>query len=157
MNQKFAEIVAEELEDDDTVWINDYQLLLLPQMIRIMSPNSTIGFFLHIPFPSYESFRRLPWRRELLNGMLGSDFLGFHTYDDMRHFLSSVNRLAGLGNSNGTIKVKNRLVKADALPMGIDYEKYAVSAQGAETLARDARYRKSIGNCLLYTSDAADE
>ena len=152
VNQKFAEIVSEELEDDDTVWINDYQLLLLPQLIRAISPNATIGFFLHIPFPSYESFRLLPWRRELLNGMLGADFLGFHTYDDMRHFLSSVNRLAGLGNSNGTIKVKNRLIKADALPMGIDYEKYAASAQDPETLAREARYRESIGTVKLILS-----
>ena len=152
VNQKFAEIVSKELEDDDTVWINDYQLLLLPQLIRAISPNATIGFFLHIPFPSYESFRLLPWRRELLNGMLGADFLGFHTYDDMRHFLSSVNRLAGLGNSNGTIKVKNRLIKADALPMGIDYEKYAASAQDPETLAREARYRKSIGTVKLILS-----
>ena len=152
VNQKFAEILSEELEDDDTMWIHDYQLLLLPQLIRAINPNATIGFFLHIPFPSYESFRLLPWRRELLNGMLGSDFLGFHTYDDMRHFLSSVNRLAGLGNSNGTIKVKNRLIKADALPMGIDYEKYVASAQDAETLARDARYRESIGNVKLILS-----
>ena len=152
VNQKFAEIVSKELEDDDTVWINDYQLLLLPQLIRAISPNATIGFFLHIPFPSYESFRLLPWRRELLNGMLGADFLGFHTYDDMRHFLSSVNRLAGLGNSNGTIKVKNRLIKADALPMGIDYEKYAASAQDPETLAREARYRESIGTVKLILS-----
>jgi trehalose 6-phosphate synthase/phosphatase len=152
VNQKFAEIVSEELEEDDTVWIHDYQLLLLPQLIRAISPNATIGFFLHIPFPSYESFRLLPWRRQLLNGMLGADFLGFHTYDDMRHFLSSVNRLAGLGNSNGTIKVKNRLIKADALPMGIDYEKYAASAQDPETLAREARYRESIGTVKLILS-----
>lgn len=152
VNKKFAEILSEELEDDDTVWIHDYQLLLLPQLIRAISPNATIGFFLHIPFPSYESFRLLPWRRELLNGLLGADFLGFHTYDDMRHFLSSVNRLAGLGNSNGTIKVKNRLIKADALPMGIDYEKYATSAQDPETLAREARYRKSIGTVKLILS-----
>ena len=152
VNQKFAEILSEELEDDDTVWIHDYQLLLLPQLIRAINPNATIGFFLHIPFPSYESFRLLPWRRALLNGMLGADFLGFHTYDDMRHFLSSVNRLAGLGNSNGTIKVKNRLIKADALPMGIDYEKYAASAQDPETLAREARYRKSIGTVKLILS-----
>ena len=152
VNKKFAESLSEELEEDDTVWIHDYQLLLLPQLIRAISPNATIGFFLHIPFPSYESFRLLPWRRELLNGLLGADFLGFHTYDDMRHFLSSVNRLAGLGNSNGTIKVKNRLIKADALPMGIDYEKYATSAQDPETLAREARYRKSIGTVKLILS-----
>jgi trehalose 6-phosphate synthase/phosphatase len=152
VNQKFAEIVSEELEEDDTVWIHDYQLLLLPQLIREISPHATIGFFLHIPFPSYESFRLLPWRRELLNGMLGADFLGFHTYDDMRHFLSSVNRLAGLGNSNGTIKVKNRIIKADALPMGIDYEKYAASAEDPETLAREARYRESLGTVKLILS-----
>ena len=152
VNQKFAEIISDELEEDDTVWIHDYQLLLLPQLIRAISPNATIGFFLHIPFPSYESFRLLPWRRQLLNGMLGADFLGFHTYDDMRHFLSSVNRLAGLGNSNGTIKVNNRLIKADALPMGIDYEKYAASAQDPETLAREARYRESIGTVKLILS-----
>lgn len=152
VNQKFSELVCDELEDGDTVWIHDYQLLLVPEMIREKKPNATIGFFLHIPFPSYESFRLLPWRRELLNGMLGSDFLGFHTYDDMRHFLSSVSRLAGLGNSNGTIKVKNRLVKADALPMGIDYDKYAASASAQETLIREARYRKSIGSIKLILS-----
>ena len=84
--------------------------------------------------------------------MIGSDFLGFHTYDDMRHFLSSVNRLAGLGNSNGAIKVKNRLVKADALPMGIDYEKYANSAQDPKTLAKEARYREFIGDVRLILS-----
>lgn len=152
VNKKFAKEVEAVAEDGDTLWIHDYQLLLLPQLIREKMPNSTIGFFLHIPFPSYESFRLLPWRRELLNGMLGSDFLGFHTYDDMRHFLSSVNRLAGLGNDNGKITVGNRIVKADSLPMGIDYDKYALSAASPDTLEREVRYRTSIGEAKIMLS-----
>jgi trehalose 6-phosphate synthase/phosphatase len=157
VNKKFAEEVLAVSEDGDTIWVHDYQLLLLPQLIREKRPNSTIGFFLHIPFPSYESFRLLPWRRELLNGMLGSDFLGFHTYDDMRHFLSSVNRLAGLGNDNGRITVNNRQVMADALPMGIDYDKYAETAALEETMEREARYRKSIGDAkIILTIDRLD-
>ncbi len=157
VNKKFAKELDNVIEDGDTIWVHDYQLLLLPQMIRENNPKSTIGFFLHIPFPSYESFRLLPWRRELLNGMLGSDFLGFHTYDDMRHFLSSVNRLAGLGNENGKITVENRLVMVDALPMGIDYDKYAESAAAPETLAREVRYRTSIGDVqMILTIDRLD-
>lgn len=152
VNRKFAKEIAEVLEPDDTIWVHDYQLLLLPQMLRQLAPSASIGFFLHIPFPSYESFRLLPWRRELLNGMLGADFLGFHTYDDMRHFLSSVNRLAGLGNSNGQINVDNRKVMVDALPMGIDYEKYALTAAAPETLAREVRYRTSLGDQKLILS-----
>lgn len=152
VNRKFAKAIEEVLEPEDTIWVHDYQLLLLPQLLRQMAPKASIGFFLHIPFPSYESFRLLPWRRELLNGMLGADFLGFHTYDDMRHFLSSVNRLAGLGNSNGQIDVDNRKIMVDALPMGIDYEKYANAAASPETLAREVRYRTSIGDQKLILS-----
>lgn len=152
VNKKFAKAIAEVLDPEDTIWVHDYQLLLLPQLIREFAPKASIGFFLHIPFPSYESFRLLPWRRELLEGMLGADFLGFHTYDDMRHFLSSVNRLAGLGNSNGQINVDNRKVMVDALPMGIDYDKYAQSAASPETLEREMRYRSSIGAQKLILS-----
>lgn len=152
VNKKFAQELEEVMDDGDTIWIHDYQLLLLPELIRETHPNSSIGFFLHIPFPSYESFRLLPWRRELLNGMLGADFIGFHTYDDMRHFLSSVNRLAGIGNTNGHMNVGNRLVMADALPMGIDYDRYAASAADPDTLAREVRYRTSLGNVKLVLS-----
>lgn len=152
VNRKFAQEVLSVAEEEDTIWIHDYQLLLLPAFIREERPNATIGFFLHIPFPSYESFRLLPWRRELLQGMLGADFLGFHTYDDMRHFLSSVSRLAGYGNDNGRISVGNRLIKADALPMGIDYDKYAESAASPDTLEREVRYRTSIGDIKLILS-----
>ena len=88
VNQKLCDEVINFIEVGDTLWIHDYQLLLMPEMVRKKLPDLSIGFFLHIPFPSYEMFRLLPWRRELLNGMLGSDLVGFHTYDDMRHFLS---------------------------------------------------------------------
>lgn len=157
VNRKFAAAIEEELEEGDTLWIHDYQLLLLPQMIRDIKENISIGFFLHIPFPSYESFRLLPWRRELLNGMMGADFLGFHTYDDMRHFLSSVNRLAGIGNTNGQINVGNRPILADALPMGIDYDKYATAASLPDTLDREVRYRTSLGEVkMILTIDRLD-
>lgn len=152
VNRKFAKELEEVMEDGDTIWIHDYQLLLLPELVRESHPNSSIGFFLHIPFPSYESFRLLPWRRELLNGMIGADFIGFHTYDDMRHFLSSVNRLVGIGNTNGQLNVGNRLVMADALPMGIDYDRYAESAAHPDTLAREVRYRTSLGDVKLILS-----
>ena len=146
VNLKFAKEIIAVADPGDKIWIHDYQLLLLPQMVRERLPESSIGFFLHIPFPSYESFRILPWRREILNGMLGADFLGFHTYDDMRHFLSSVNRLAGYGNAQGQVSVGGRKVLADALPMGIDYDKYAETAAAPETLERQVRYRTSLGD-----------
>ena len=157
VNKKFALAIEDELEEGDTLWIHDYQLLLLPQMIRDIKENTSIGFFLHIPFPSYESFRLLPWRRELLTGMMGADFLGFHTYDDMRHFLSSVNRLAGIGNTNGQINVGSRPILADALPMGIDYEKYASASALPDTLDREVRYRTSLGSVkVILTIDRLD-
>lgn len=146
VNQKFADQILKNANANDTIWIHDYQLLLLPALIRAERPNISVGFFLHIPFPSYESFRLLPWRRELLLGMLGADFLGFHTYDDTRHFLSSVSRLAGIGNEHGHINYNNRQIMADALPMGIDYDKYAEVAAAPETLEREVRYRTSIGS-----------
>ncbi|WP_025741636.1 bifunctional alpha,alpha-trehalose-phosphate synthase (UDP-forming)/trehalose-phosphatase [Aquimarina pacifica] len=124
VNQKFAEVVLENLTDGDTVWIHDYQLLLLPQLIRQQRPNVSIGFFLHIPFPSYEVFRTLPCREELLKGMLGANLLGFHTYDYERHFLSSVERILGYEINFNNITVENRIAKIDSFPMGIDFKKF---------------------------------
>lgn len=152
VNQKFAKEIIAVANPGDKVWIHDYQLLLLPQYVREELPEISIGFFLHIPFPSYEAFRTLPWRREILNGMLGADFLGFHTYDDMRHFLSSVNRLAGYGNAQGQVVVEGRKILADALPMGIDYDKYAEVASSPDTLEREVRYRTSLGSQKLILS-----
>lgn len=152
VNQKFCDAVLEVAEPGDTIWVHDYQLLLLPQMLREHLRDASIGFFQHIPFPSYEIFRAIPWRRELLNGMLGADLIGFHTYDDMRHFLSSVNRLAGIGYFHGQVEVDNRKVDVDAFPMGIDYDKYAKAAMLPETIDREVRYRSSLGDQNLILS-----
>ncbi|HOP04154.1 MAG TPA: bifunctional alpha,alpha-trehalose-phosphate synthase (UDP-forming)/trehalose-phosphatase [Tenuifilaceae bacterium] len=122
VNQKFADKVLEVASKDDTIWINDYHLLLLPKMLRDASPDLTIGFFLHIPFPSYEIFRILPWRREIVEGMLGADLVAFHTFDYERHFMSSVRRLLGIDNVLNTVKLDERVVKIDNFPIGIDYK-----------------------------------
>ena len=136
VNQKFADIVLENLEDGDTVWVHDYQLLLLPQMIRKKKANVSIGFFLHIPFPSYEVFRTIPCREELLKGMLGADLIGFHTYDYERHFLSSVQRILGHEISFNNINLDTRIVKVDSFPMGIDYEKFNNAAKKHNQLSK---------------------
>ncbi len=124
VNQKFADAILAETGEDDVVWVHDYQLMLVPQMLRKARPGLSIGFFLHIPFPSYEIFRTMPWRHEVLEGLLGSDLVGFHTYDYERHFLSSVRRLLGLEVSFNEIQLEQRVVKVDSFPMGIDYKKF---------------------------------
>lgn len=129
VNQKFADAILEKATDDDTIWIHDYQLMLVPQMVREQRPDISIGFFLHIPFPSYEIFRTLPWREEILMGLLGSDLIGFHTYDYERHFLSSVRRLLGLEVSFNDISLEDRVIKVDSFPMGIDYKKFSEAAK----------------------------
>ncbi len=128
VNQKFADKVLEHVEDGDTIWVHDYQLLLVPKLIKDKKPNTTIGFFLHIPYPSYEIFRTFPWREELLEGMLGADLIGFHTYDYERHFLSSVKRILRLDVNFNEITYHDRIVKVDSFPMGIDYDKFHDSA-----------------------------
>ncbi len=124
VNQKFADVIAENMDGVDKIWIHDYHLLLLPQMVKEKFPDATIGFFLHIPFPSYELFRILPWRTEIIRGMLGADLLGFHTFDYERHFMSAVRRLLGYDININEINLPRRIVKVDNFPMGIDYDKF---------------------------------
>ena len=124
VNQKFANRVLENIETGDTVWIHDYQLLLCPQMIRDVRPDVHIGFFLHIPFPSFEIFRIFPWREKLLKGMLGADLIGFHTFDYERHFLSSVKRILRLDVDFNRVANGFREVVVNTFPMGIDYDKF---------------------------------
>lgn len=128
VNQKFADKVLEYAEDGDKIWIQDYQLLLVPAMIKAEKPNLSIGFFNHIPFPSYEIFRIFPKRKELLKGMLGADLIGFHTYDYERHFLSSAKRILSLEVNFNKVTYNNRIIKVDSFPMGIDYEKFEQAA-----------------------------
>ncbi|MGB5377553.1 trehalose-6-phosphate synthase, partial [Muriicola sp.] len=136
VNQKFAEAILKEADEDDIIWVHDYQLMLVPQMVRQERPNISIGFFLHIPFPSYEIFRTLPWREEVLMGLLGSDLIGFHTYDYERHFLSSVRRILGLEVSFNDIYSDDRVVKVDSFPMGIDYAKFNEAAKQHQSLSK---------------------
>ncbi len=129
VNAAFFDRVRRHIEPGDVVWVHDYQLMLLPALIKEHEPDSRVGFFLHIPFPSYELFRLLPWRAEVLRGLLGADLVGFHTFDYVRHFLSSVRRLLGYDHDMAYIRYENRMVRADVFPMGIDYDRYASAAK----------------------------
>ena len=128
VNRLFADEVAKLLKPGDIVWVHDYHLMLVPKFIRDEIPDATIGFFLHIPFPSFEIFRLLPWRRELLEGVLGADLIGFHTYDYAKHFIESVRNVLNYENNLNYIFTQDRLVRVDVFPMGIDYEKFANAA-----------------------------
>ena len=129
VNQKFCDEVLKVAQPGDIVWVHDYQLLLLPKMIRDAIPDITIGFFQHIPFPSYELFRLIPWRTEILEGMLGSDLLGFHTFDDAQHFVHNARSLLPVNSSSNIITVDHRQVVVDTFPMGIDSKKYEDSTK----------------------------
>ena len=129
VNEKFADCVIKYAKKGDVVWVHDYQLLLCPKIIKTKRPDLTVGFFLHIPFPSFEIFRIFPWRENLLEGILGSDLIGFHTYDYVRHFLSSVKRILRYDVIFNKIKVGSREVLVDTFPMGIDYAKYNGAAR----------------------------
>lgn len=124
VNELFAKSVNQVSSEDSKIWVHDYQLMLVPGMIREMLPKSLIGFFLHIPFPSYEIFRQLPNRKEIMQGLLGSDLLGFHIYDYARHFLSSAIRIEAVEHTHGIMSYKGRKIIADTFPIGIDYDKF---------------------------------
>lgn len=124
VNEIFAEAIIQNAKTNDTVWVHDYQLFLLPELLKSARPDLNVGFFLHIPFPSYEVFRILPWREEIVRGILGADLVGFHTYDYARHFISSVKRLLGYEIDFNTISTESRHVYVDVFPMGIDYAKF---------------------------------
>lgn len=129
VNDIFAKAVKAFVSSDSQIWVHDYQLMLVPKLLRDRGTKAMIGFFLHIPFPSFEIFRLLPERSEILEGLLGADLVGFHTYDYVRHFLSSVKRIVGYDASLGSIRVGERVVKTDAFPIGIDYKRFAKSSR----------------------------
>ncbi|MFQ5575138.1 MAG: bifunctional alpha,alpha-trehalose-phosphate synthase (UDP-forming)/trehalose-phosphatase, partial [Terriglobia bacterium] len=107
---------------------------------------------LHIPFPSFELFRLLPWRRELLKGMLGADLIGFHTYDYVQHFLNSVRRIVGYEHTFGKISAGRRLVKADVFPMGIDYGRFARTVDSGPVKREVTRVRNRVGDKKIILS-----
>lgn len=154
VNERFRDAVLAEARPGDTLWIQDYHLMLLPALLREALPNARIGFFLHIPFPDYETFRMLPWREEVVRGLLGADLIGFHAYDYVRHFLSSCRRIAGIENASGTLTVDGRLVQADAFPLGIDYEHYRQNARKPEVqeAAQAFAHEKGHEGCKVMLS-----
>lgn len=145
VNQIFTDKLFKLAQPNDTFWVQDYHLMLIPKLIRDKFRKASIGFFLHIPFPSYELFRTLPWRNEILEGVLGADLIGFHTYDYVRHFLSAVSRILDLKHHFlGRITLNERIVDVDNFPMGIDYDKFASSVNEPETQLEIARYKKTL-------------
>ena len=152
VNTLFRDAIARLVEPDDWVWVQDYQLMLLPGMLREEFPDLRIGYFHHIPFPSYELFRILPEREELLRGLLGADFVAFHTHDYMRHFISAVERVLRMSFKLDEIQQGNRVTRVDALPMGINYTLYHEAIDREEARAAVERNRKLFGEHKLILS-----
>ncbi|HEX2536529.1 MAG TPA: bifunctional alpha,alpha-trehalose-phosphate synthase (UDP-forming)/trehalose-phosphatase [Chitinophagaceae bacterium] len=126
VNNLFAERIAAVYQPGDVIWVHDYQLMLLPWMLRQRIPDAAIGFFLHIPFPSYEVFRLMPtvWKRELLRGLMGADLIGFHTQDYVQHFVQSARMILQVENQFNNIYFDNRTLRVDVFPIGIDYHRF---------------------------------
>lgn len=154
VNELFCETLVEIVQEGDAIWIQDYHLMLLPHLLRQRIPRALIGFFLHIPFPSFEIFRLLPipWRRSMLEGLLGADLIGFHTYEYTHHFLQSVLRILGYDHSMGQIFLPHRVVKADTFPMGIDYQRFAAASTDGQTEAERLELRKALGDARVILS-----
>jgi trehalose 6-phosphate synthase/phosphatase len=138
VNERFAEIVCSHYQPGDLIWVHDYQLALVPQLIRDRIPDATIGFFLHIPFPAAEVFRIFPWREALLQGLLGADLLGFHTLSYVRQFTNTLIHTLGILPDVDQIAWQGRPVRVGAFPMGIDAAHFDAVAR-EETVAAAIR------------------
>ncbi|NPA97303.1 MAG: hypothetical protein GXO32_06855 [Crenarchaeota archaeon] len=158
VNELYLNAVLEVYRDGDIIWVHDYHLMLLPLLLRQKLGNDApIGFFLHIPFPSSEVFKLMPWRLEILRGILGADLVGFHTYGYVRHFLSAVRRLLGFENKLGRIFIEDRVVLVDAFPMGIDFESFVSLLSDNEVRRKIEEYKLSFqGLKVILSVDRLD-
>ena len=157
VNEMFCQAAIPFIEPGDIVWVQDYQLMLLPQLLRKAVPGISIGYFHHIPFPSYELFRVLPERDELLKGLLGADLIGFHTYDYMRHFVSAGERVLDLHFKLDQVYLDNRIAYVDAFPMGINYTLYYDTAILPQVQKKALELKKSFGpHKLILSVDRLD-
>lgn len=163
INQFHADAIIEEWansgvgESDAMVWIHDIHLLLVPNMIRQRLPGARIGFFLHTPFPAGEVFRTLPTRREILEGMLGADLVGFHTYDYARHFLSCCERLLGLETRPDGVDDKGVFVKVGIYPFGIDSDTFLAAMKKTSVNQRVGDIRAGLsGKKIILGVDRLD-
>ena len=151
VNRRFAEAAASALAENGTVWVQDYQLQLVPKLIRELRPDATIGYFHHIPFPAYGLFSQLPWRRQVLEGLLGADVIGFQRVADAGNFARAVRRQLRFETKASGITVPladgtTRVARARAFPISIDAASYVELARKPEVRARAAEIRESLGN-----------
>ncbi len=157
VNERFAEAVCQLVQPGDQVWIQDYHLLLLPRLLRQRFPELTIGFFLHIPFPSPDVFRALTWRRELLTGLLGADLLAFQTADYAANFLATVRHTLKIDAETSRIKLPAREVGVTAIPMGVDYEKFAAYASSPVIIEQAAQFGRTLRTAqVILSADRLD-
>ncbi len=163
VNQRFAEAAAAAVADGGTVWVQDYQLQLVPQMLRALRPDVTIGYFHHIPFPAYGLYSQLPWRRLVLEGLLGADVIGFQRVADAGNFARAVRRQLRYDTKASGITVPlpdggSRRVLAKAFPISIDAASYQEIAQRPEVRARAQEIREGLGNpkAILLGVDRLD-
>jgi trehalose 6-phosphate synthase/phosphatase len=159
VNLFFADQLTPILRPDDIIWIHDYQLMLLPQLLRGENPELSIGFFLHIPFPSYEIFRLLPteWKKTLLQGVMGADLIGFHTHDYVQHFIQSVKMVLGVDNYFQNLQYQERLVKVDLFPIGIDFKKFNSTKNDPAIMQMRDDLKKNFENKkIIFSVDRLD-
>ncbi|MGW0026883.1 alpha,alpha-trehalose-phosphate synthase (UDP-forming) [Rhodococcus sp. NPDC003383] len=155
VNRRFAEAAAKAAAQGATVWIQDYQLQLVPKMLRMLRPDLTIGFFLHIPFPPVELFMQMPWRTEIVDGLLGADLIGFHLPGGAQNFLYLARRLAGHQTSRGNVGVRSKLgvvqvgfrtVRVGAFPISIASGELDEQSRRKSIRDRAKQIRKELGN-----------
>jgi trehalose 6-phosphate synthase/phosphatase len=155
-NARVAEVVAEVYAPGDTIWVHDYHLMLVPALLRERLPEARIGYFLHIPFPSSEVFRTLPFRERLLEGLLGADLVGFHTAAYARHFMTALLRLLGLAARVDRVQTGEREVAIGVFPMGVDAAHWAALGGDRETEAAVEAVRGDDGCALVVGIDRLD-
>ncbi|MCK6446906.1 MAG: bifunctional alpha,alpha-trehalose-phosphate synthase (UDP-forming)/trehalose-phosphatase [Planctomycetes bacterium] len=148
-NQRFADAIVAHARPGDRIWIHDYQLLLVPALVRAKLPQARIGFFLHIPFPASPIWRVLPQRAELLRGLLGADLVGFHTHDYARHFAAALLHVLGLEVAVDRVRWHDRSVSIGSFPMGIDARGYSAIAEEPEVRDETERLRTGPEKLLV--------
>ncbi|HYO41548.1 MAG TPA: trehalose-6-phosphate synthase [Nocardioidaceae bacterium] len=146
VNKRFAERAAEVAAEGAIVWVHDYQLQLVPAMLRQRRPDLTIGFFLHIPFPPYELFTQLPWRSAIVEGLLGADLVGFQRPTAATNFVQLARRLHDLPTRSSTVEYDGRTVTARAFPISIDVKAFEELASSPEVVQRAKEIRAELGN-----------
>jgi len=158
-NEYFLKKVVEVYKPGDVLWIHDYHLMLLPGMLRKVLPGASIGFFLHIPFPSFEVFRIMPnpWKSQILGGLLGTDLVGFHTSDYMQYFLKSVQHVLGYDITGRQIYTPERVVTADTFPVSIDFNKFYHATDIPAVFEENNNIRKKMsGKQIVISVDRLD-